>query len=533
MKTLHSALAISTLLVLSGCATLDTSSGSTGQQHTLPTSEELDTDTQQATAAGLPRRNKPAANTQKLSAAQDFWAKLGHGMRLPGSQQRAVRAQIKTYSRYPQQVEEVLQRGKPYLAYINNQVVQRGFPTEITLLPFIESSYDPFAYSHGRAAGLWQFIPDTGKEYGLKQDWWYDGRRDIIASTTAALDHLDKLQQQFDGDWLLALAAYNSGGGTVSRAIQKNREDGRPTDFWHLELPSETTAYVPRLLAISAIVKQPQQYGVALPPIGTAPAFAVVDTQGQLDIAVAAELAGISTEEIYRLNPGYNRWATHPDGPHQLAIPATRSSGFEENLAALPEEERIKWVRHKIHKGETLSHIARSYHTTVEVLRDTNNLKSTNIRTGKYLLVPVSAKDPSRYAAANTELGPGGKSGGSSKLTYKVRDGDNLWNIARSHKVSVSQVSKWNQLDADALLKPGQQLVIWKDGKAASSGKQVRTVTYTVRSGDSLYRISKKYNVSINELRRWNNLPKDKRLQPGQNLKLYVDVTRLTQHSHS
>jgi len=531
MKTLHTALAAATLLFLGGCATLDT--GSTSQEHTLPASDELDSDTRPTTVAGLPRRSKAGGYSRKPSAAQDFWERLRLGMQLPGAHQHAVREQIRSYSRFPQQVEEVLQRGEPYLAYINKQVVERGFPTEITLLPFIESSYDPFAYSHGRAAGLWQFIPDTGKQYGLKQDWWYDGRRDIIASTAAALDYLDTLQQQFDGDWLLALAAYNAGGGTVSRAIQKNLEDGEPTDFWHLDLPGETTAYVPRLLAISAIVSEPEQYGVELPPIGMAPAFAVVDTQGQLDIAVAAALAGVSTEEIYRLNPGYNRWATHPEGPHQLAIPAGRTSGFEENLAALPEAERVKLVRHKVRKGETLSHIAVKYRTTVAALRDTNKLKSTSIRTGSYLQIPVSAGDPSRYAADGTELQPAKKSGGNSKLTYRVRDGDNLWNIARSHKVTVSQVSKWNQLDAAAPLRPGQQLVIWKDGKAADSGRQVRAVTYTVRSGDSLYRISKKYNVSIKELRRWNNLPKDELLQPGQSLKLYVDISRLTQLSHS
>jgi len=523
MKTLHTTLAASTLLLLGGCATLD--SGNTQPTQALPASETLDIDMQQATAAGRPHPASPTA------VEQDFWEQLRQGMQLPGSQQPTVIKQVRNYSRIPYQVEEILRHGEPYLAYIHAQVTQRGFPAEIALLPFVESGYDPFAYSQERAAGLWQFIPRTGKQYGLKQDWWYDGRRDIIASTAAALDHLDKLQRQFDGDWLLALAAYNSGGLTVRKAIRKNRKAGRPTDFWHLKLPRETSAYVPRLLAISAIVRQPQQYGVALPPVGMAPAFAVVDTQGQLDIGIAAELAGISTDEIYRLNPGYNHWATHPEGPHQLVIPAAHAAVFEQKLTTLPKAERIKWVRHRIGKGETLSHIAGDYHTTVAVLRDANHLKSTNIRAGKHLLVPVAAKDPSRYAAASLGLQPGGDA--ASKLTYKVRDGDSLWKIAHNHKVSVSQVSKWNQLDAGALLRPGQQLVIWQNGKGAGSGKRLRPVIYTVRSGDSLYRISRKYNVSINELRRWNNLPEGKHLQPGQNLKLYVDVTHQTQRNHS
>ena len=529
MKTQLTTLAAFALLLLSGCATLDR--GNTQSTQTQPDSEPLDFDKQQATAAGHPRPANSTSATTGRALEQDFWRQLRAGMQLPSSEQRAVTRQISSYSRSPHHVKEILQRGEPYLAYIHTQVAQRGFPAEITLLPFVESSYDPFAYSHGRAAGLWQFIPGTGKQYGLTQDWWYDGRRDVIASTTAALDHLGKLQQSFDGDWLLALAAYNSGSGTVHKAIRKNRKAGRPTDFWHLDLPSETSVYVPRLLAISAIVRQPQQYGVELPPVGMSPAFAIVDTQGQLDIGIAAELAGISTDEIYRLNPGYNHWATHPDGPHRLAIPTEQAALFEQNLASLPDSDRIQWVRHKIARGETLSHIAGHYRTTVAVLRETNHLKSTNIRAGKHLLVPVAARDPSRYAAASRGLQPGGKT--ASKLTYKVRDGDSLWKIARSHKVSVTQVSQWNQLDTGAPIRPGQQLVIWLDGKAAAGNKRLRTVTYTVRSGDSLYRISRKYNVSINELRRWNNLPKGKHLQPGQNLKLYVDVTRLTQRNHS
>lgn len=530
MKSLHTTLAASTFLLLGGCASLDTGNTQQTQPHSLPSSEVLDINTQQATAAGLPHPENTDSESTEFSTEQDFWEQLSQGMQLPGEQQRAVRKQINTYSRIPYQLEELLQHGEPYLAYVHDQVVQRGFPAEITLLPFIESRYDPFAYSQERAAGLWQFIPGTGKQYGLKQDWWYDGRRDIIASTTAALDHLDALQQKFDGDWLLALAAYNSGGRTVRKAIRKNRKAGRPTDFWHLELPRETSAYVPRLLAISDIVRQPQQYGVELPPVGMSPAFAVVDTQGQLDIGIAAELAGISTEEIYRLNPGYNHWATHPEGPHQLAIPATYAAEFEQNLAALPDAARIKWVRHRISKGETLSHIAGNYHTTVAVLRDVNHLNSTNIRAGRHLLVPVAAKDPSRYKTARTALQP---RAAASKLTYKVRNGDSLWKIARSHKVSVSQVSKWNQLDARALIKPGQQLVIWQDGKHTGSGKRLHPITYTVRSGDSLYLIAKKYKVSIKALRRWNNLPEGKHLQPGQNLMLYVNATPQTQRSHS
>jgi len=368
--------------------------------------------------------------------------------------------------------------------------------------------------------------------YGLKQDWWYYGRRYVVESTQAALNYLDYLQKPFDGDCLLALAAYNSGSGTVSKAIKKNRKAGKPTDFWHLTLPKETSAYVPKLLAISDVVKHPEKYGVVLEPVDSAPSFAIVDTHGQLDIAVAAELAAIDTEELYLLNPGFNRWSTHPDGPHQLAIPVSQAAVFEKNLAALPDEQRVKWVRHKIKNGETLSGIASRYNTTVSVLRNTNVLKSSNIRSGQHLLVPVAAQDASRYTALAKHLQPANNSS-SGKLTHKVRQGDSLWNIARQYDVTVNQVTRWNRLDEGKLIRPGQQLVIWQKGKISADGKRVRTVNYTVRNGDSLYRIAQKFSVSITDLRRWNNLSRGKYLQPGQHLKLYVDVTKLTANSHS
>jgi membrane-bound lytic murein transglycosylase D len=508
-------LAATLILMISGCATHQSANITSIQEGAS------DTGTWETSASSA----VPAAHDDP-----EFWNQLRNSFQLDDTRHKAVTARVKLFANNSSQVERIFNRGEPYLAYIFNEVRKRNLPGEITLLPFIESGYDPFAYSHGRAAGLWQFIPGTGKMYGLKQDWWYDGRRDIVASTEAALDYLEKLHKQFDGDWLLALAAYNSGAGTVNKAIRKNRKAGRPTDFWHLNLPKETSAYVPKLLAISNVVREPGKYGVTLLPVAMTPAFAIVATQGQLDIGVASELAGINTEELYRLNPGYNRWATHPEGPHQLVIPLVNSDQFTQNLTALPESSRVKWVRHKIRSGETLTHIARRYDTTVKVLSNTNQIRGTNIRAGKHLLVPVAAKDPSRYAVLNKKLQPGNSSG--NKLTYRVRNGDSLWGIAHKHKVSVKQVTRWNRLDSGSLIKPGQKLVIWQSGRGPGTGKQVRSVNYTVRNGDSLYGISKKFSVSIADLRRWNNLSKAKYLQPGQHLKLYVDVTRLTENSH-
>jgi membrane-bound lytic murein transglycosylase D len=515
-------------LLLAGCSSLNTIPTHTESPDTsavASTNTYADPYIEQAPpAAGKPAIAAAVANTADEST---FWQQLQSNLRLGGTRHVEVQRRLSEYRSSPRQVETIFQRGGPYLGYIQGEVSKRGFPAEITLLPFVESSYDPFAYSHGRAAGLWQFIPGTARLYGLQQDWWYDGRRDVIASTQAALDYLDKLQQQFDGDWLLALAAYNSGGGTVSKAITKNRKAGKPTDFWHLKLPPETAAYVPKLLAISAIVANPQKYGINLEPLPAQAGFEVVPTGGQLDLAVAAELAGIETDELHRLNPGFNRWATRPDGPHRLAIPADKAPDFRDNLAALPDAERIKWVRHKIQKGDTLSQIAARYETTTEVLQRTNKLTGSGIHIGKHLLVPVAAKQPERYAALAEHLQPG-RAAGDKLTTYRVRNGDSLWSIAKKHKVSVKQVTRWNRLDS-GVIKPGQQLVLRKSHDGGKD-KTVRTVHYKVRSGDSLSRIAQKFSVSIADLRSWNNLPRNKHLQPGQNLKLYVDVTQLTRN---
>jgi membrane-bound lytic murein transglycosylase D len=395
-------------------------------------------------------------------------------------------------------------------------------------LPFIESGYNPYAYSHGHAAGLWQFIPGTGTHYGLKQDWWYDGRRDVVASTDAALNYLDKLHQEFDGDWLLALAAYNAGEGTIHQAIKRNQENGKPVDFWHLDLPRETKYYVPKLLAISAIIKQPRKFGVHLSPVDKSPTFTVVNTHTQLDLAVAAELADMDTKELQLLNPGLNRWATHPQGPHRLAVPVDKSSVFKQNLAALPLSQRVKWVRHKVQRGETLSRIASRYDTTIAVLRKNNEIRGNAVRTGLQLIVPVATQDSARSASLIKDK-PTQATG--KELAYQVRSGDTLWVIARTHNVSIEQLSQWNNLASGASIKPGQQLTIRQQQNTTQASNTVRPVNYTVRKGDTLFLISQKFNVSVNDLKEWNALEKEKYLKPGQKLKLYIDVARLSQNN--
>ncbi len=393
-----------------------------------------------------------AADLQpQIPEETDLWKLLAHDYQLRNIQHPAIDQEVQLFLARGDSLTRQLRKGEPYLYYILQEVKQRGMPAEIALLPGVESGFRPTAYSRHGAAGLWQFMPATGRYFGLKQDWWYDARRDPVASTNAALNYLQKLHRRFDGDWLLAIAAYNAGGGTVARAVRKNLEQGKPVDFWSLDLPAETRQYVPRLLALARIIERPQQYGLILPPIDNDPRFVKVEIGEQIDLKVAARLAGMNAEELLQLNAGYNRWATHPDGPHYLLLPADKAPGFAEKLAALPEDQRMRWTRYRIQPGDNLGRIARKHGVNVKALMQANHLKSSRIRAGSHLLIPLSTGATLNAMNATPNA--------RRKLRYRVRKGDSLYAIARQFGVKITDLKKWNQLASDRL-HPGQKLTV-------------------------------------------------------------------------
>ncbi|MQM39848.1 Cell division suppressor protein YneA [wastewater metagenome] len=584
-----------TCLTLSACSVAPTGSnsaegntagGTAETASSLAAADALLRDRSPASVFGEPGNNG-ADKSQDRTPSRDkgpdgIWRTLRDGFRLPEPESPAIAEQIDHYTGDPQYLARVAERSRPYLPYIVERIRQRGLPMELALIPVVESAYKPFAYSHGHAAGLWQFVPGTAKHFGLRRDWWYDGRRDTVAATKAALDYFAYLNEFFDGDWLLAIAAYNAGEGTVQRAVRRNERRGEPTDFWHLDLPAQTEAYVPRLLAVRDVVRHPAAHNVSLPEMADRPQVAVVTVDGQIDLALAADLAGISTETLYRLNPGYNRWATPPDGPHRLVVPADRAERFREGLAATAPSERMRWRRHRVARGDTLGEIASKYHTDVSVLRDVNDLNGNLIRVGQELVVPVAGRpeDSGRLARqtggggnppmrhevqpgdslwaiarrydvsvddltawndlpSNATLQPGetlvvgrgSKVAKTPPVRHTVQSGDSLWTIARRYDVTVDELTAWNDLGANATLHPGQTLVVRRNtGSGGSdrsgSGNHEQRVVYTVRKGDSLYRIAQAFNVRVADLRRWNALDQGEYLQPGQRLKLRVDPTR-------
>jgi membrane-bound lytic murein transglycosylase D len=341
------------------------------------------------TADMPPAAKTPAGSDESI----DIWERLRIGLRFPIKDAPSVQVHIDNFRNHPRHIEQILQRGQPYLSYILRQVEERGLPTELVLLPAIESAFDPFSTSPAGAAGIWQFMPATARHVGLRQDWWFDGRRDIVAATEAALDYLSELHQGFDGDWLLALGAYNAGRARVNEAIRLNRSQGKPADFWHLSLPEETREYVPKLIALRAIISNPDAYNITLPALAIAPHFSVVDTGGRLDLQVAAQLSGTPVEELQRLNPGLIRSTTPPDSPHTLLIPRASEQHFLEQLARLPAERRVMSVKYRVRWGDTLSAIAQSCRTTVTRLRQVNQLGSARIFAGKLLIVPLGEPD--------------------------------------------------------------------------------------------------------------------------------------------
>ncbi|MDC9728878.1 MAG: LysM peptidoglycan-binding domain-containing protein [Methyloprofundus sp.] len=457
----------------------------------------------------------------------DSWQYLISMFELSTESNPRIDRELKWFLAHPKSINTFQARAEPYLYNIIEEVKAQNLPAEFALLPAIESGYRAHAYSHSGAAGLWQFIPSTGRAFKLKQNWWYDGRRDVHASTKAATRYLKQLAKRFDGDWLLALAAYNAGGGNVNKAVRRNRKADKPTDYWSLSLPNETLYYVPKLLALAKLFANAERYGITLRKLEHKPYFSIVNIGSQLDLAKAAELSAMSIDDIFQLNPGFNRGFTPPKGPHHLLIPIDKVSQFEENLALLPDSQRVKWQRHKIKTGESLSVIAQHYKVKSSILRSVNQIKNNNIRAGKTLYIPISQLNAKHNPFIHANLtNPNNK-----YPTYTVKSGDSLWSIARKFDLHSKDIARWNKISIKAPLRLGQKLAIkqktsYTQNISATRAATIQKIHYTVRSGDSLSTISAKFNVHVADLRKWNKHKLSKYLKPGQKLMLKVDTTK-------
>ncbi len=430
----------------------------------------------------------------------------------------------------PSLLNNVAKNAEPYLFFVVEELKKNNIPLEIALLPIVESRYDPFAYSPGRAAGLWQFIPATGRRYGLHQDWWQDKRRDTVLATRGAITYLSSLHKRFNNDWLLAMAAYNAGQGNVARAIRKNKKAGKPTDYWSLNLPKETQHYIPKLLAWRDIIQNTEKYNINLLPIANEPHFSLVDIGSQIDLAEAASLADVDIDTIYKLNGSYNRWATDPKAPHLLAVPVEKATILETKLSDIPNDQRLSWQRYIIKKNDSLIKIGKKFNTSPKLIAEVNGVKNNRIRAGKALLIPSASQSSDFYRLSADQRhnkrqnrSPRNK---TQKIVHRVSHGENLWDIARRYKVGVKELARWNSMAPGDVLALNKKLVIWtKNTQAAKSSNEKRKVVYTVRKGDSLAHIASRFNVRVRDIKSWNNDANSKYIQPGQSLRLFVDIT--------
>jgi len=396
----------------------------------------------------------------------DLFERLRRGFEFPNLESKYISDQEHWNSTHNTYLKGLFNRATPFLYHIVEELDKRGLPMELALLPAIESAYKPEALSRSKAGGLWQFIPATGRYFGLRQDWWYDGRQDALASTKAALDYLTSLNKTFEGDWFLTLAAYNAGPGTVSRAIKANKARGKGTRYQDLKLRLETRRYVPKLIALKNIINNPEKFNVKLPYLASRPYFKIVNLNGQIDLKKFAEDAGIDDDDLRHLNAGFKRWATSPDGPHRLLIPLNADGNVDHAEVAIKRAPTINYKNHRIVEGDSLSRIARRYGVSVSAIQKSNNLTNTKIRAGRNLLIPVrnSAFVKASYTPSVDSIdSPSSVASSRSIKSHQVKRGDTLWSIARQYKVKIKNLLTWNKISADQILSVNQMIRVVAD----------------------------------------------------------------------
>ena len=392
-------------------------------------------------------------------AVQDVWVRIRSGFAMNPHNSTLVTTHEKWYASRPDYVERMAERARRYLYYITGEVERRGMPSEIALLPMIESAFNPGAYSTSHASGIWQFIPSTGKIFGMQQNWWYDGRRDIIGATNGALDYLQKLHGMF-GDWELALAAYNCGEGAVQRAQAYNRKRGLPTNYTSLKLPKETRNYVPKLIAIKNIIADPAKFALALPEIANKPYFSAVATTRHMDIKLAAQLADISEAEFIALNPAHNRPVILQDNTDVILLPVDKMETFRASLE-IYAKPLVSWQSYQPKQGERLDKLAPRFGLSVENLKSVNGLSNRgNISTGQTLLVPLNGEqNAAAFETFNMHLAVDGR---SRSVRHIVRRGETLSHISLRYHVSVAKLKQWN--GSLKLLRIGQSIAVSQSG---------------------------------------------------------------------
>ncbi|AUU84195.1 murein transglycosylase D [Leclercia adecarboxylata] len=415
----------------------------------------------QGEAGKFTSQSRWADDGTSFAQDQDLWVSIGDELKMGIPENSRIREQKQKYLSNKSYLHDVTLRAEPYMYWIAGQVKKRNMPMELVLLPIVESAFDPHATSGAKAAGLWQIIPSTGRNYGLKQTRNYDARRDVVASTTAALDMMQRLNKMFDGDWLLTVAAYNSGEGRVLKAMKANKARGKPTDFWSLPLPRETKLYVPKMLALSEIFKNSKQYGVQLPTSDESRALAKVRINNPVELKQVADMAGISVTKLKAFNAGVKGSTLGTSGPKYVLVPQKHAEQLRVSLASgeiaavqstlIADNTPLNSRSYRVRTGDTLSGIASRLGVSTKDLQQWNKLRGSTLKVGQNLT--IGAGNSAQRLANN-----------SDSITYRVQKGDSLSSIAKRHGVNIKDVMRWNS-DTDNL-QPGDRITLFVKNNA-------------------------------------------------------------------
>jgi len=412
----------------------------------------------------------PLPKVDRTVPPQDLWQRIRQGFAMSDIDSPLVQRQMTYYAARPEYLQRMFDRSRLYLFHIVDEIEKRGLPTELALLPMVESAFNPMAYSRSHASGLWQFIPGTGRRYDLKQNWWYDGRRDIVDSTTAALDYLTAIYKMH-GDWHLALASYNWGENAVARAIAKNRAAGKPTDYQSLKMPPETRNYIPKLQALKNIIANPDYFNVTLAPIPNEPYFATYDRVVDIDVQLAAKLAEMPIEEFVALNPAFSRPLIRASMTPRIVLPADKVDVFHDNLAKLDGEDLVSWKTYYPKKGETFESIAKKHRMTVSYLKEVNGIRARSNVLPSMVVVPMDAEAarPQRLPIMYAPPIPVS----IRRVFHTVKPGETLPSIAKRYNVAPDDITRWNPRITKAT--PGQKLML--EVRAPAKGKPRKKAT--------------------------------------------------------
>lgn len=465
------------------------------------------------------------ASEEKNWDTEDLWVRVIMGFRLNQGINPRIQREIDFYRTHPKMLSQVLTRAKPYLYLIVKEIEARNMPTEMALLPIIESSFHPDALSGANASGMWQFTPDTAERRGIKNNWWFDGRRDIYLSTNAALDYLQNLYGRSEQDWLLALAGYNWGVMNVRSAIKKNRAKNKSADYWSLKMPNETQRYVPKLLALARIIESPEKYGLVLPDIPNLPYLTRIEIDQQIDLSTAAQMADMPWDEFQRINAGHKRIATDPKETTHVLVPIDKLRNFAINIAKFAPQTKGNWISHSVSVGDRLDELAMRYDTSVALIVKLNHLKA-NPTPGQTLLIAVGEKtlNPEAEETANATLATtlslesreqANKRQMTEKkealrnaraITHKLQGNYAVAALAKSFNVSSAALAKLNGVSESAKFHKGQSVLI----------PVSKVVNLTAKKGDTWHKLATANRIPVFVLAHFNDRKPDDKIAVGQ-----------------